>query len=774
MKQDGMDRMLSLICLCKKEASLYDIGKEIESLKRRVVEIKNRREEYGIANMLANLKVQQRKMSVLLRTTAIENQVDVVGFEDDFRALLAELIGEDPSLKLIAIHGMGGLGKTTLANKIYNSSELSRFKIRAKVCVSQEYNIGDVLRKIIRSFMGHDLDLWKMDEVDLLQHLRKLLDGDKYIVLIDDIWDLEAWEMIKKAFPDKKNGSRIIITTRNKNVAQRVDDRCLVHELRFLREDESWQLFCKRVEPAQNLEKLGKDMVGKCQGLPLAIVVLSGLLLHKKNYDDWSKVKDHIWRQLKGNSVEIQEILSLSYNDLSFQTRQCFLYLARFPEDQTFRVHKLKQIWIAEEFISEADEGDGIFMEDVAEDNLNELINRNMIQIVTLFWDGQVRECRVHDLVHDLAVQKAKEDKFLAIFDSSKQQPSSLLQGQPRHTIYNGIGKYLESLGPSPDDLKLRSLALIYGTRRVELEEIKLMCMRFKYIKVLDMLSVSSRWIPEEIGDLVLLKFLGLMHGISEPLVIPPTIGKLKRLQTLCGSLSYEYKFPREICDLKELRHLNFLNFSQRLARGSLKIGNQQVKLQTLDIWYEDWIQVNTVNLTNLRTLVITDASIKGGAYTLDSISNLKSLQKFFLEFHTTPIPTIKPLSSCKRLKSIMFTGRINDPSELRFLPDSVMVLSINGSEFTEDPMPILGSLPNLTGLDLDDVYVGQKMVCSPNSFQCLRLFELRNLPNLEEWQVEDGALPSLKGFELEYCDKLKIIPEQVKCVPPIPAIFYN
>ncbi|KAL8135043.1 hypothetical protein AgCh_009893 [Apium graveolens] len=220
-KHDVLNCLRSFICLCKKEADLYDYGREIESLKGRVIEIKNRQDEYGITNILATLKIQQRKMSVLLRTTAIDNQVDVIGFEDDSRTLLAEIVGEDPSLKVISIHGMGGWERLHLP----------------------EYNIGDVLKKLVKSFMGHNLDLLKMDEVDLLQHLRKLLDRDTYLAVIDDIWDIEAWEMIKKAFPDKNNGSRIIITTRNKNVAQRVDDRCLVHELRFLREDEIWKLF---------------------------------------------------------------------------------------------------------------------------------------------------------------------------------------------------------------------------------------------------------------------------------------------------------------------------------------------------------------------------------------------------------------------------------------------------------------------------------------------------------------------------------------------------
>ncbi|KAL8127756.1 hypothetical protein AgCh_014618 [Apium graveolens] len=311
-----LHRMWRFICICKKEANLFDIGKEIESLKEKVVE-------------------------------------DVIGFEDDVRTLLAQLGNGDPSLGLISIHGMGCLGKSALASKLYHSRELSHFKSRAWVCVSEDYNITHVLSKIINSFTGQGLDsLNKMEEIELLRHLRtKLLDGDHYLVVIDDIWDVDVWKKIKNAFPDKKNGSRVIMITRSKFVAEGVDSTCFVHQLRFLREGESWELFCNKAKPTPNLEILGKEMVD---------------------------VKDHLWRKLKGESSEIKKLLNLSYDDLSFPLRQCFLYLARFPEDYTIEVSRLKLLWIAEQFVSDADE-EGVDMEDVAEDYVNELMNRNMI-----------------------------------------------------------------------------------------------------------------------------------------------------------------------------------------------------------------------------------------------------------------------------------------------------------------------------------------------------------------------------------------------------------
>nr|XP_017222243.1 PREDICTED: disease resistance protein RPP13-like [Daucus carota subsp. sativus] len=739
LEQGHMDRFLNCICICKKEAQLYDIGNNIESLKKKIGVIKERRLEYGIDNILAGPDVKQKERT-LIRTSAIDKQVDVVGFKDDIQKLMKELNSEDPALKIISIHGMGGLGKTSLATKLYNSNELRDFGTRAKVCVSGEYTIKDVLKRIVKSFKGpeHEQYMSNMDEHDLLQYLSKLLQNQGcYLVLIDDIWDINAWSQIKTAFPNQDNGSRIIITTRNKKVAETVDNKGLAYQLRFLREEESWELFCKTAQPTDQLENLGKEMVGKCRGLPLAIVILGGLLLHNNSYDYWAKVKKHIWRNLTDDSVDIVEILSLSYKDLSPQMRDCFLYLARFQEDQIIDVERLKHLWIAEEFISEDEEGDGVLVEDLAEDCLNELSNRNLIQIEYLQLNGKVGSCRVHDLVRELAIKKAKEQKLLVIFESSKHQPNliHLLKGQRRHAIYDGTGKYLKSLEQHIFDASfLRSLLLEGYEDKVELKEMKLIYTSFINLKVLDMSSVESHWIPEEIGDLVLLKFLGLMSNGGKTVAVPTSIGKLKKLQSLWGGSdgSY-YTVPREMWELPELRHLYYLFIG---ISGRLNIGSHQIKLHSLiGIQMREWVKIDTVNFINLSTLHMLN--IDGEGYSLESLSSLNLL------------------------KSVYLVGPIK---ELRFLPDSIMDLTLCNSHLKEDPMPSLGNLPNLTALELDRrVYLGNKMVCSQNAFRSLQILRLRSVYNLEELQVEDGTFPCLKSFQALDCEELKKIPIQLE-----------
>ncbi|KAK4722660.1 hypothetical protein R3W88_012893 [Solanum pinnatisectum] len=315
--------------------------------------------------------------------------------QEVFQRLLDELLKEESRRNVLSIYGMGGLGKTTLARNLYNSPSLS-FQTRAWICVSQQYSTPDLLRKMLKM-------LKEMSERDLETHLRNLLKVCKYLVVFDDVWHREDWESLKRALPDNNNGSRVILTTRKEEVAERVDDKGFSHKLRFLNNEENWDLLCKKLRPEKkmvgaelfspSMERLAMEMVDKSRGLPLAIVVLGGLLSYKKGVDEWQKVKTHLWQHMKNDSIEISHILSLSYNDLSFELKQCFLYIGIFQEDHVIDAEKLIHLWLAEGFIPRIREE---HMEDIAENFLHEL---------TIF--DKKFKCRIHDLLGDLVVQKA-------------------------------------------------------------------------------------------------------------------------------------------------------------------------------------------------------------------------------------------------------------------------------------------------------------------------------------------------------------------------------
>nr|ABF00976.1 disease resistance protein RPP13 variant [Arabidopsis thaliana] len=710
----------------------YNIVDDIKILKRRILDITRKRETYGIGGLkepqgggnTSSLRVRQ-----LRRARSVDQEEVVVGLEDDAKILLEKLLYyEDKNRFIISIFGMGGLGKTALARKLYNSGDVKeRFKYRAWTYVSQEYKTGDILMRIIRSLrmtFGEESEkIRKFAEEELEVYLHGLLEGKKYLVVVDDIWEREAWESLKRALPCNHEGSRVIITTRIKAVAEGVDGRFYAHKLRFLTFEESWELFEQRAfrniqRKDEDLLKTGKEMVQKCRGLPLCIVVLAGLL-SRKTPSEWNDVCNSLWRHLKDDSIHISTVFDLSFKDLRHESKLCFLYLSIFPEDYEIDREKLIHLLVAEGFIQGNEEET---MEDVARSYIEELIDRSLLEAVRRK-RRKVMSCRIHHLLRDVAIKKSKELNFVNVYNDHVSQHSSTTCR--RQVVNHQIKRFARNK-------RMRSF-LYFGESEFLVE-------RYFETKLLRVLDLGALPLPfARIRDPVHLRYLGI-DGVSLN-DIADFISKLRFLQTLDVS-RYSIRETIDLRKLTSLRHVIGEFF------GELLIGDT-ANLQTLrSISSASWNKLKPELLINLRDLEIYDTyKSKEGRASVSwaSLTKLRNLRVLRLMANHGIYLSLKSEEAVRSMDVIS---------------SSLVSVTLDAITFGEDPMPFLQKMPRLEDLIFKNCdYWGGKMSVSEQGFGRLRKLCFF-MESLDELQIEEEAMPHLIELLIisKELEKLKLI----------------
>ncbi|CAD5325042.1 unnamed protein product [Arabidopsis thaliana] len=753
-KESQRRGLLRLTNKIGKKKDAYNIVDDIRTLKRRILDITRKRGTYGIGGFneprgenTTNVRVRQ-----LRRAPPVDQEELVVGLEDDAKILLVKLLenDEEQNRSIISIYGMGGLGKTALARKLYNSEDVKRrFEYRAWIYVSQEYKTRDILMRIIRSLgvtTGVELERIKMyEEEELEVYLHDLLEGKIYLVVVDDIWEPDAWESLKRALPCKHGGSRVIITTRIRAVAEGVDERVYAHKLRFLTFDESWKLFeqksFRNIEKLdEDLKRIGKEMVHKCGGLPLAIVVLSGLMSRKRP-NEWNDVCSSFWRRLKDNSIHVSTVFDLSFKEMRYDLKLCFLYLSVFPEDYDIDVEMLIHLLVAEGFIEEDEE---MIMEDVAMYCIEELIDRSLVDVVRRE-RGKLISCRIHDLLRDVAIKKAKELNFVNVYN--EKLSSTTCRREVVHLIMN------DHLCDRRMSKRMRSF-FFFGERTETLWSfVKTITLKQKLLRVLNLGGLHSVCkgdihtnLPDVIGELIHLRYLGIADTLISNL--PAFISNLRFLQTLDASGNDSF---RKVIDLRELTSLRHL-----MGRfvGDLLIGDV-VNLQTLrSISSYSWSKLKHELIINLRDLEIYDSMwVNQIRVSLDlaSFSKLKNLRaltlkvpNFTLSFgseETVRLQNLVELTLRCDIKRL--------PKDMDLIFPNLESLRLVGFHLEEDPMPALKKLQRLENVVLDSCeYSGEKMTISEQGFGRLRKLAFY-IDGLEELQIEEEAMPSLMELKL-------------------------
>ncbi|XP_057811911.1 late blight resistance protein R1-A-like [Salvia miltiorrhiza] len=528
----------------------------------------------------------------------------VVGVDEDLMQLKDRLTGNQTKLEILPIVGMGGIGKTTLARTLYQDSLiLDHFSHRAWTTISQDYNMRSILLSLIQCIIGKeecDKHNGKRDG-ELKDILYRSLYGRRYMVVLDDIWSTKFWDEIRSYFPDYNNGSRIVITTRESDVAKYADSKSLHHKVQLLSESKSWDLLSQIVfgeeECPHELQGIGEKIASDCGGLPLAINVIGGLLSKVERLKGvWENIGNDVRAAIGESDKQFSNILSLSYNHLPLHLKPCFLYMAAFPEDYQIKASRLKRMWVAEGFVkSNGDKS----LEEEAEDYLKSLVERNLVSVITSYYlFGEAKRYIMHDLLRDLCIRKADDEKFLHVKKSTELTFSNQLRRVSIHTSY---GMEDDEYASSSEMSLVRSFLLF-----VELDRNVLpMVSTLSLLRVLDLLEMNEYddiEFPEEILQLVNLRYLSI-HCESLP---RSGISRLCNLQTLIAKLPYHSCCPAELWEMSELRHLIIL-------REDLRIEDDYMKKIVLK------------KLQTIRNVKLTPLVIRRGF--LESIPNIKSLE---------------------------------------------------------------------------------------------------------------------------------------------------
>ncbi|KAH7688996.1 P-loop containing nucleoside triphosphate hydrolase protein [Dioscorea alata] len=746
----------------------HHVGVEIGKVKKRLNEIKARREMYGIHNLgddgdaLNLIPVRRRHFS------SQSDDADVVGLSTDQKILLEQLINpQQQRLCVISIVGMGGLGKTTLAQKLYRSKAVSNhFRKRIWVTVSQGKSLMGLLRKILEEVIVIKTEeLENRTEKHLIDMINDSLRTQRFLIVLDDLWHEDVCIQMQRSFPDVNNGSRILITTRIFDVAMQADPKSTPYKLPLLNDGESMKLLLKKAFPYEDVDQANcsSELLGichclmrKCNGLPLALVVLGGLLsMKEKTSSVWQSVLETLDRDVDRGAI--QEILELSYEDLPYIMKSCFLYFCAYPEDYEISCSVLIRQWVAEGFIPQGGEKT---MEETGEAILEELSQRCLIHVKTRKSNGIMKKCGVHDLLLDLARYVAKKDHFLTVCSTENDQPTSWALSR-RVAIHN-INEILIS---EIDEMhKLRTLMVFPPNYDLIVSPIY----KFQYLRVLDLIGFGLRKeLPKEIKLMIYLRYLRMRDTIVS--VIPSSIGNLQFLETI--DLSKETEIPITLWQIKTLRHVQF---QRCLPPQSLELQNL---LTLASVTFGSYKTINWM-VPNLRKLKVFIYKEHHGAMLTHLLSTLVCLKSLQIEARECPIEIDTADSGFHdHLHSLILIGSWPKGDIISKFPNCLTKLELMHSRLGQDPMPKLERLQHLVTLKFfGHVYLGKTMQCSAGGFPRLESLFITcqpskvyspsyrfqwqvALPNLEEWIVERGAMPKLTCLQLNSCVKLKKLP---------------
>jgi len=776
-------------CTCKvlnffKSSSISSHNKEIESRMEQILEdlefLSSQKGALGLKTTSGVRSGLSNELPQKSQTSSLVVGTDIYGRDHDKKQIVDWLISDtnnsnQPSI--LSIVGMGGLGKTTLARHVFSDPRINevRFDVKAWVCVSDEFDVFKVSRAILEAVTKSTDDSRDLEMVHT--RLKEKLTKKKFLLVLDDVWNENKpkWEELQKPLMFGVQGSKIIVTTRSKEVASTM--RSEVHSLKQLQEDDCWNLFLKYAfkddDTQQNLEcrEIGMKIVERCKGLPLALKAMGSLLYNKSSISEWKSVfQSEIW-EFSQEHCDIVPALALSYVHLPSHLKVCFAYCALFPKDYEFKKEHLMHLWMTEDLLH-------CPSEKVCQQYFNDLLSRSFFQQL-----GEEEEVFVmHDLLNDLA-------KYVGggIYFKWEIGEKDNIQKVTRHfSVELKYHQYFDGFKIPCITERLRTFMPTTGRRMDSFARWNInmsihdFFSKFRLLRILSLSHCSDiKELPDSVGNLEHLRLLDLSYIRLKKL--SEKICTLSHLQILklnyCRSLK---QLPSNLHLLTNLCRLELIaNNLKKLPSSLGKLTNLKVVMNSFNVGrgrefsIQQLGELNFDGSLSIRELQNIENSLDASKAYLKNKTLLVKLElqwgwdrdSIDLKKEEEVIKNLQPSENLKELEIFQYGGK-QFPNWLHSLPNLVS-LYLNGCGSCER-LPPLGLLPFLKDLsiaeldgivNIDADFYGS----NSSSFKSLQSLKFSHLGQWEKWDCKAGVFPRLQYLTLISCPKLKgVLPEQL------------
>ncbi|CAK9184023.1 unnamed protein product [Ilex paraguariensis] len=679
----------------------FGMGKKTKDVRQRLDEIVAEANDFNFAIKVVEKQVQTRRRQETYSSVRIE----VVGRESDKEAIIqiSKSFNDDQNVHVIPILGMGGIGKTTLAQLVYSDNWVaSEFSQRIWVHVSKDFDITGIVLKILNAVGVNECDKLAFEE--LQRRLQQKLRDRKFFLVLDDVWneDRVEWIKLRDLLMVGARGSLIIVTTRSNKVASLMGT-CSPHILKGLSDEDCLSVFVKWAfnegddRKHQNLVNIGREIVKKCGGVPLAARTFGGLLYLEFDVRDWMLARNNeIWAIVQ-NENDIMPVLRLSYDQMPSYLKQCFAYCSLLQKDEKIEKWRLIYLWMAQGFIPLSHHNKELG--DIGERYISELVKRSFLQE-----EGQ-GYYKMHSLVHDLA-QYVSSGECFTIKTITEPIPEIV-----KHAVFC----------LSLEDLKIVKSMNFRTILCSELScnsYVQTIVSSFRYLRVLELNCLTGD-VPSSIGELKHLRYL-VVEATFHKITLPESISKLLNLQYLDLRMPCQlfFELPQGVGKLINLLCLSLVDTP--LVCLPDEIGR----------------------LTTLQTLRISGSKLIKSLP--EGIQHLCCLR--YLE-----------ICSCNELTSL--------PSGMQYLTslEELIIMRCQNLIFTENDFQGLKRLRSLTLYYLPKlINFPKRLQESAATLEHIRIVFCQNLTSLSDCLE---YLTSLWKLELCFCPSVRPLPERTKCL---------